>query len=227
MVRMRLVRVVALGLFGAGIGLVLFAAACSGGDDKENFQSFDTSTPTATSTSTNTATPSPTPSPTPTPFDGAVGRMMIPDLGVDYPIENIGILPSNQLDTPHNALGAIGWYHIYSKPGWGKNAVFSAHVNYNGGAGPFYRLHQIEADAEIDIQMADGPTYKYRVFSKQRYDIYNIPMGELIDRPAKPGNEEWITLITCSCEPGRIINVDANGYGECLDRDVVTARRVE
>lgn len=227
MLRMRIVRVLSVGLFATGVAIVLVAAACSGGADKEQSQEFDTTTPTATSTPTNTATPSPTPSPTPTPFDGRLARMAIPSLGIDYPIEEIGIKSNNELDTPHNALGAIGWYHIYSKPGFGKNALFSAHVNYNGSNGPFARLNKAEPNTEIVVQMAEGPAYKYQVFSKQRYDIYTIPMGELIDRPAKPANEEWITLITCSCEPGRIINLNAQGYGECLDRDVITARRVE
>jgi sortase (surface protein transpeptidase) len=223
---MKVLRALALVTFAGGLSIMLLAAACSGGgDDDDEHQQFNNQTPTATATPTNTLTPSPTPSPTPTPFDGNVARMLIPQLGVDYPIEDIGIT-NNQMDTPKNATGAIGWYHTFPKPGFGKNSVYSAHVNYNGRNGPFANLAKATEDTQIVIQMADGPTYTYQVFSNIRYDVRDIPMGQLIDRPEKPANEEWITLITCSCAPGRVLDPDGDGYGECLDRDVITARRI-
>ena len=112
------------------------------------------------------------------------------------------------------------------KPGFGKNAVFSAHVNYNGRNGPFARLHEAQEGDEVVVQMADGgPTYTYKVFRKQRYTVNNIPMGDLIWTPDRPPNQEWVTLITCSCGPGRVYDPDGDGYGECLDRDVVVAMR--
>ncbi len=224
---MRILRPVSISCFMASLATLLFAAACSGGDNDSESQAAD-STP-STSTATSTSSPSPTPSPTatPTPFDGKVSRMSIPSLGIDYPIEELGLIPGkNELDTPKNATGAIGWYQIYQKPGFGKNSLWSAHVNYNGRGGPFASLNKAAENTEITVAMADGPTYTYTVFSKTRYTIYNIPMGDLIDQPAKPANEEWITLITCSCEPGRVLDPDGDGFGECLDRDVVTAKRV-
>lgn len=223
---MRILRALSIACSVAGAATVFLAVACSGGD-KDEATPTAADTATATSTATATVTPSPTPSPTPTPFDGKVSRMSIPSLGIDYPIEELGIIPGkNELDTPKNATGAIGWYHIYQKPGFGKNSLWSAHVNYNGRAGPFANLNKAEVNTEITVSMADGPTYTYSVFSKTRYTIYNIPMGELIDQPTKPEGDEWITLITCSCEPGRVLDPDGDGFGECLDRDVVTARRI-
>jgi hypothetical protein len=71
--------------------------------------------------------------------------------------------------------------------------------------------------------MDGGPTYVYEVFFYQRYDVDQIPMGELIDAPTRPANEEWITLITCG---GRFEATQANGLGHYLDRDVVIARRI-
>ena len=84
--------------------------------------------------------------------------MRVPGLGIDYPkFENLGLIPGqNQLDTPHNATGAIGWYHIYPKPGFKENAIFSAHVNYNGANGPFARLAQATANDQVVVVMENG-----------------------------------------------------------------------
>lgn len=226
--------------FLAGAVLLTFGFACSGGDDDDEptpFQEFDaraSETPSPTATSEASATPTATP----VPFNGRVARMKIPKLGVDYPIEELGLIPGvNQLDTPHNATGAIGWYHIYPKPGWQANALFSAHVNYNGSNGPFARLSQAQMDDQILIQMEEGPEYTYKVIFKKRYateiryakdglEENVIKMGDIIEAPSKPLGKEWITLITCSCEPGRIVNLNAQGFGECVDRDVVIAERI-
>jgi hypothetical protein len=71
--------------------------------------------------------------------------------------------------------------------------------------------------------MQDGPSYVYEVIFYQRFDVNNIPMGELIDAPTRPAEEEWITLITCG---GRFQQTQDNGLGEYLDRDVVIAKRI-
>jgi sortase (surface protein transpeptidase) len=225
------------------------AMACGGGDeaptptpadaDTATASASPSDTPSATSTRTNTATPTntSTPTATPTPFDGTVARLSIPKFGIDYPIEPLGLIAgANQLDTPHDETGEIGWYHIYPKPGFGQNSVYSAHVNYNGAAGPFDRLNEARIGDEIFVQMEGGPQYKFIVFHAERFVIDPayatatmkvIDMGALAEAPLRPAGEEWITLITCSCEPGRIINQNEQGFGECVDRDVVFARRVE
>jgi sortase (surface protein transpeptidase) len=109
-------------------------------------------------------------------------------------------------------------------------------VNYNGKDGPFANLSKVAEGDEIVVDMDGGPEYHYRIFSKKRYVIdarYSggdpakvIDMGKLIDPPDRPTGKEWITLITCSCGAGRVINVNEQGYGECVDRDVVVAERV-
>lgn len=236
---------VGLFLFGS---VALVGAACGGGDGDEpgeTLQAASTATQpvenTATKPPTNTATPTTPPTATPTPFNGNIARMKIPSIGVDHVIETVGLTPSgDQLDTPHNATGAIGWYSIaeypnLKKPGFGGSAMFSAHVNYNGANGPFANLASVKAGDEIIVNMEGGPEYTYEVFSVRGYVIDPawatesrpvIDMGLLIDTPNRPPGEEWVTLITCSCGPGRIVNQDANGFGECVDRDVVWAKRI-
>ena len=167
--------------------------------------------PTITSTGTSTITPVPaTAHPTATPFAGQIARMRLPSVGADHPVEEIGIT-NNQLDTPTDANGSIGWYYIYDRPGHGGNAVFSAHKNYNFQDGPFARLDKL------------NPGYVYEVIFYQRYNVESIPMGELIEAPQKPPGAEWITLITCG---GRFQATEESGLGYYLERDVVIAARV-
>ena len=198
------------------VGIFAFAlAACGGGDDDEE-------TPEATPAATETATPTqapPTPTPTPTPFDGNVARLKIPRFGVDAPIELLGVDETNTMETPKDTNTAVGWYHIWDRPGWGGNAIFSAHVYYHNLPAPFVNLAQSQPGDLVVVQMEDGTEYVYEVFSNERYHRDTIPMGDIIWPPQRPEGEEWITLITCGGE------LDETGW-EYLYRDVVVARRI-
>lgn len=181
-----------------------------------------TSTPVRTPTSTPTPTPSPTPVPTPPPYDGGIVRLSMPRLGIDHYIEVVSVI-NNEMQAPDDGVSAIGWYPDYSKPGFGNNSVFSAHETWNRSRGPFYTLHLAVPGDEIVVTMDNGLQYHYEVMTNVRYDAYSIPMGEVIWPSKRPGDEEWITLITCG---GRIV-YNSTGYGDYLDRDVVQARRID
>lgn len=223
--------------FALGLGLLLYGFAFNSDGSSEvqaapePTAALTTNTPAATSTpsATNTAEASPTeteiPSPTATPHDGTVARFLIPKYDVDAVVENIGIDSSNRLQVPDQPLN-VGWYGIYQKPGWGYNAVFSAHVDYYPDIrGPFYNLADMEIGDEIIVVMDNGLEYKYRVISNVRYTVDDIPTGDLIKAPDRPRDKEWITLITCG---GTF--VPYNGYdgpGYYVHRDVVIAERFE
>ena len=224
--RMRLLPYIAIFVFVAGLSLLVAGFAFSNESASAPAATaapFDHRTPAeATPTDAPTDVPTVTPTATPVPFDGPLARMLAPEVGIDNAIEEIG-KTGNQLDTPKDAVNKVGWYYIYDKPGYGGNAVFAAHVNYNFKNGPFANLAKVKPGDQISIQMDGGPTYTYSVIFYQRYDVDKIPMGELIDAPQKPAGDEWITLITCG---GRFQATEPNGLGHYLDRDVVIARRV-
>lgn len=222
---MKVLPYAAIFVFVAGLSLLVAGFAFSGDQapaaEPATALAFDLRT-AVPETPTPEPTDVPSPTPTPPPFDGTLARMIAPAVGIDHAIEEIGIT-NNQLDTPKDGVNKVGWYNIYSKPGFGKNAVFAAHVNYNFKNGPFANLAKVKPGDKITIQMQDGPSYVYEVIFFQRYDVATIPMGELIDAHQKPANEEWITLVTCG---GRFQQTQDNGLGEYLDRDVVIAKRV-
>ncbi len=236
--RMQALRSLALLSFLAGLGLLaygFFVGNLSGADEEpaavapETFEIIAPPTRTPTpprETPTALSPDAPTPTPTPAPYDGVVARLKIPRFGVDSAIESIGYLAGteNQLDTPRNPRNT-GWYNLYDKPGFNGNAVFSAHVDYYPNIlGPFNKLSQAEIDDEIIVTMDNGVEYHYRIVKKARYNVTDIPMGELVWPSTKPADAEWITLITCG---GEFRAIRPGGPGEYLQRDVVVAERIK
>ena len=230
---MRVLRFLAIASFVVGAGLLVVGFVRSGSSsDTRKVDAIATFAPSATAIPpgpaperpTGTVTPEPTPA-GPPPFDGAVTRLKIPRFKVDSAIESIGLVANtNQLDTPRDPHNT-GWYNLYDKPGFSGNAVFSAHVDYFPNIlGPFNQLSKIDPNDEIVVTMENGLEYRYRVISKQRYNIDDLNMGELIWPTTKPAGAEWITLITCG---GRFVKTQASGAGEYLSRDVVIAQRYE
>lgn len=215
---MKLARTLSLGVFLVGAILLLAGVACSGSDAQE---AEPTPAPTEEASATPTATPTtpPTPTATPTPFDGKVARIKIPRFNVDAPIEELAINERNELDTPKDENRSVGWYYIYDKPGWGGNAIFSAHVYYHSIPAPFVNLAKSKEGDEVIVVMEDGTEYRYTVISNKRYHRDNMPMGDIIWPKEKADYDEWVTLITCGGE------LDSTGQ-EYVSRDVVVAKRV-
>ena len=240
---MRILPYLAIATFIAGVAMLIVGYASSaGGKVKSEPVTFFTAvpeTPTAVPTDARPAD-APTPTPTPAPYDGQVMRLKIPRFNVDAAVEAIGVKPNNELDTPNDPRN-VGWYdttidkdgpYIGAKPGFYKNAVLSAHVDYYGlpaSAMPFNKLKNTDPKDEIDIVMANGEQYRYQIISKQRFSISEIKMGELIEARDKPAGKEWITLITCGND-GAFVYVNpgaSSGPVEYLTRDVVIAERIQ
>lgn len=220
---MRVLSYLAVFAFGAGLFLLVAGAARShtAGEPVEPAAPFDLRPIAVPAYAVDEGSPGAA-SPTATPFDGPIARLRIPSLGIDSPIEEIGLV-GNQLDVPKDANRSIGWYHIYPRPGEGKNAVFAAHKNFDFKDGPFAHLNDVQPGDRVTVEMEGGPTYEYEVIFYQRYNVDSMPTGELIAAPQKPANAEWVTLVTCG---GLFQATEPNGLGHYLERDVVIAQRV-
>lgn len=217
---MKLARHLSLAALALGAFVLVIGVACSGSDDSGATPTASGPTDTPTSEATATNTPRPTPTATPTPFDGKVARMKIPRFNVDAPIEELAINARGELDTPKDTNRSVGWYYIYAKPGFGGNAVFSAHVYYHSLPAPFVSLARSVVGDRVSVVMENGTEYVYEVIANDRYHRDTIDMGAIIWPKAKADYDEWITLITCGGE------LDSTGQ-EYVSRDVVVAKRTQ
>ncbi len=223
-------------LFTLVFGLVVIAVGTACGSSG-NSKPTATASPNATNSPTATATATSTPTATPTPYDGKVARMLIPRFNVDAPVEALTVNANNEMETPQSGheLTDVAWYDstlkpkapfLGTKPGWDGNAVFAAHVYWGGKSAPFNHVASIYGGAglvagdEVDVVMADGTKYVYKVMAPAKeYNRDTIPMGEIISPPTRPAGEQWITLITCGGA------LDSTGQ-EYVNRSVVVAQRV-
>ena len=91
----------------------------------------------------------------------------------------------------------MAWYDFTSRPGVGSNAVFSGHVDalYTGtpGEAVFYNLKDLEQGDSIEVRLADGTVYEYRVTVRYSVDPTTADVGSIVG----PTQREIITLITC------------------------------
>jgi len=151
-----------------------------------------------------------------------IARITSARLGLDHYIEDVGIV-NNEMETPDDASYSVGWYHTYDRPGLAGNVILSAHETWNHLQGPFYSLYLAEPGDEIELRMATGVVYRYRVTTNTRYAVETMPMAEILWPTARPANGQWLTLITC----GGRLEYDASGFAEYLDRDVIVAERFD
>ncbi|MGH2760085.1 MAG: class F sortase [Actinomycetota bacterium] len=117
------------------------------------------------------------------------GEMEIPAIGVRAPVVPVGTHEDGTMASPTGAVD-VGWWNGL-RPGEG-NALFAAHVNWNGRLGPFYRLKELKAGDEVVIK-GDGKSVTYKVVWVRNFDP-NMDAAELLGNES---GDQIATLITC------------------------------
>ena len=156
----------------------------------------------------------PVPPPPPGPVD--VASLSIPSIGVSQAaIGRFGLDAFGRLDVPQDSA-TVGWNPAYNDlPGEGGATFFAAHYEYQGRPGVFFRLSSLAPGDAIEVTLAAGEVYRYRVTSAIEYALGSIDMGAILR--GREGRES-ITLMTCSGPANE---------GEYAHRTVVLAERVE
>jgi len=140
-------------------------------------------------------TPEPwTPSPgLPTPDTSPMTRIIIAGAKVDAPLVMLSIDGNGVMQSTSNAYD-VAWYDFSARPGAGGNAVFSGHVDYHGvGPAVFWNLRDLQPGDLVDVQLADGASYKYSVSALNCLPVSQAPISEIVG----PTQSEVVTLITC------------------------------
>lgn len=157
---------------------------------------------------------SPTPLATP-PSEAPVVALVIPSINVDAPVSAKGVDGDGVMEAPNGPWDVV-WYNFSSRPGFGGNAVFSGHVDYrNVGPAVFYNIKNLNAGDLVEVRLADGTVYQYRVTAKWQFPADDAPVAQIVG----PTPNESVTLITC-------IGTFSRATGQYDQRLVVRAERV-
>ncbi|QTE29298.1 class F sortase [Pengzhenrongella sicca] len=180
--------------------------------------------PPAATPATPTPTPSPSPPDGPEPTPVAVVRadlaaaaapgtvapvaLTIAALGLEVPVDPVGVAPDGQMEIPPLAERA-GWYRFGAAPGEpAGTAVIAAHVDSvaSAGLGPFARLGDAAPGDAVDVVLADGSTLRYTVTAVERMAKPAVAWADVFRRD---GSARLI-LVTC----GGTFARDAGRYSD-------------
>jgi len=129
-----------------------------------------------------------------TPWTG--GRLVVPSLNINAPIESVGLLADGSMAVPtQNQWDGVGWYKFGPVPGEQGNAVIDGHLDRPGGAAAvFWRLHELQKGDNVMVVTSQGKTLHFRVTNVQIYTPDLAPREQIFG--ATSGS--FLNLITCA-----------------------------
>lgn len=133
------------------------------------------------------------PVPPPAPLVALPQRLSIPAIGVDSPLERLGLLPDHTLQPPAQ-WGEAGWYADGVRPGAPGPAVIAGHVDSVSGPAVFYRLRDLRPGAVALVRLGDGRTLRFVVDTVHVYPKDRFPTAAVYGPTALPE----LRLITCT-----------------------------
>ena len=122
----------------------------------------------------------------------------IPAIGVDSPVNPIGLAADGTLAVPQPGprLDQAAWFSNSPSPGQPGPSIIEGHVDSTEGPSVFFRLGAVRPGDEIDVRRADGRRLTFRVdavrdFLKSRFPTTLVYGSARLSEPT-------LRLITCS-----------------------------
>jgi LPXTG-site transpeptidase (sortase) family protein len=136
------------------------------------------------------------PTPTPTSTAAVSVRLVIPRIGVNAPVENVGITTSGDLATPkQNPWDGVGWYSNGPRPGEEGSAVINGHLDRPGGyPAIFWNLRYLQTGDTVMVVNAQGKTMHFRVLRIASYTPQSAPVQDIFGTTGGI----YLNLITCA-----------------------------
>ena len=120
-------------------------------------------------------------------------RISSASLGVDAPVDAVGIAPDGQMELPED-VSRVGWYRFGPEPGAQGSAVLAGHVDdRQQGPGALFRLRDAAVGDELTVTDAAGTATRWRVVSRELITKQVLPVDRIFARDGAPR----LTLITC------------------------------
>ena len=125
----------------------------------------------------------------------ADSRVVIPAIGVDAPMIELGLNPDDSLEVPAEA-GETGWWSGGAFPGERGTAVIAGHVDSTSGPAVFFRLGELDPGDEIQVTARSGRVERFIVERSKQAEKDDFPTREVYEATAGPS----LRLITCTGE---------------------------
>ncbi|MDI9833857.1 class F sortase [Streptomyces sp. KAU_LT] len=154
--------------------------------------------PSASARTTAAATPAPRPArtsaaPRTLPRSRAT-RILIPYIGVDADLMDLGLDSERRLTTPPEDKPELaGWYTDGPSPGEPGTAIAVGHLDTNTGPAVFGGLGELERGKRVEVRRADGRTAVYTVDAVKAYEKDKFPNRLVYGTRDRPE----LRLITC------------------------------
>jgi LPXTG-site transpeptidase (sortase) family protein len=132
-------------------------------------------------------------------YSGSPSRVRIPAIGVDSPLEFLGLDAQHQLEPPKDYQRA-GWFSGGVAPGDPGAAVIAGHVDSLNGPAVFFELHSLRPGDLVEVDRG-AQTVRFQVTRTEQYPKNAFPA----DRVYAPTPGPELRLITCGglFDPGR------------------------
>jgi LPXTG-site transpeptidase (sortase) family protein len=120
------------------------------------------------------------------------GRLVIPSIGVNAPVEQVGVDSTGAMGVPTQSSDTA-WYKLGPPPGDAGDAVIDGHLDwYDTSRAVFYSLKDLNIGDLIEVQRVDGVSHHFRVTNVQSV-AYNATVPGLFATTGPPR----LSLITC------------------------------
>jgi sortase (surface protein transpeptidase) len=120
-------------------------------------------------------------------------HLVIPAVGVDHPIVEVGLHPDGAMEIPYD-VHEIGWFvPLGIHPGDPGAAVFAGHVDSRTqGRGAFFDLQALDVGDRIAVVTEEGEQ-RWTVMGRARYPKTELPVARVF----ATSGETRLVLITC------------------------------
>lgn len=127
-------------------------------------------------------------------------RLEIPAVGIDAPVEPIGLSQDSALNWAAGDM-AVGWYSQGFRPGEPGNAVLVGHLRTHEADRPggLWRLDEVKPGNDVVVTMSDGDPLRYLVTAADEFDAHDRPLARLFGKTAS----ENLNIITHSYQDER------------------------
>ncbi len=152
--------------------------------------------PPAKTVPTPAPTPSPVPTATPVSASAYPARLSIPAIGVNAPIEKVGIQADGEMATPvQNKWNGVGWFVAGILPGQQGSTVMDGHLDDDRGApAVFWNLSKLHAGDSVIVTDGNGKALQFHVTHTAAYAYNKAPLQEIFGN----GGGKYLNLITCA-----------------------------